>query len=176
MNPIIEILHASAIAPADAAEIRRVTHEAFGDEENSHASYAWAPTDWRVMLRVDRQLAATLEIIDRLATVGDQWVHLAGIGGVATRPSWQGRGLGTEMMQRVTSFMREVVNAEFGLLICADRLIPFYARLGWHMVAGPLLFDQPEMGKIVFPGNTLALPLAGKPFPPGPIDLRGLPW
>jgi hypothetical protein len=47
--------------------------------------------------------------------------------------------------------------------------------LGWQVVEGPLTFDQPQ-GKVTFPDVTMVLPCAGKEWPPGVIDLCGLPW
>jgi len=40
---------------------------------------------------------------------------------------------------------------------------------------GPLTFDQPQ-GKVTFTDVTRILPCTKKDWPPGVIDLCGLPW
>ena len=97
------------------------------------------------------------------------------IGGVATLPEWRGRGLASVAMEKAAAFMDEELGVEFGLLLVDEVTAPFYRRLGWELVPGPLVFDQPG-GKATFPELTMVLPFAGRKWPPGPIDLRGLPW
>ena len=71
--------------------------------------------------------------------------------------------------------IRDELQVAFGLLICDECMIPFYSRLGWQVVEGPLMFDQPG-GKVVFDDVTMVLPCAGENWPEGTIDLCGLPW
>lgn len=47
--------------------------------------------------------------------------------------------------------------------------------LGSLARGGPLVFDQPD-GKLAFQDVTMILPLRGRAWPNGPIDLRSLPW
>ena len=78
-------------------------------------------------------------------------------------------------MERAAVFMRDELKVEAGLLICSDQRVPYYGRLGWQVVAGSLLTDQPQ-GKVVMTVNTMALLWGERLWPAGPIDLCGLPW
>jgi hypothetical protein len=62
------------------------------------------------------------------------------------------------------------------LLLCRPELEPFYERLGWRTVPGPLAFEQPGQ-RLTWPLRVMVLPCApGAEWPRGTIDLRGLPW
>jgi len=67
------------------------------------------------------------------------------------------------------------LGVEFGLLVCEEDVVPFYERLGWQVVEGPLTFDQPG-GQATWPAVVMVLPCGGKAWPEGMIDLCGLPW
>jgi GNAT superfamily N-acetyltransferase len=139
------------------------------------AEYAWSDVDWHVLLRVNGQLVSHVEIVERTGTVDGQPVKLGGIGSVVTLPEWRGQGLAAATLERAAAFMREELQVAFGLLICGQNMMPFYSRLGWQVVDGPLVFDQPG-GKVVFDDVTMVLPCAGEDWPEGTIDLCGLPW
>jgi hypothetical protein len=80
-------------------------------------------------------------------------------------------------METAAAFMRDKLGVEFGLLICGAKMMPYYGKLGWQIVPGPLMFDQPK-GKITFDDSTkiMILPCNKHDWPPGVIDLCGLPW
>ena len=93
-------------------------------------------------------------------------------------------------MQKAAEFLREALAVPFGLLVCDPALAPFYQELGWQVVAGPLIFDQPasfQPGldqvvsggptyKVTLEGAIMVLPCQEHNWPAGLIDLRGLPW
>jgi ribosomal protein S18 acetylase RimI-like enzyme len=137
--------------------------------------YQWSEADWHVMVRVDGALVSYLAIVERVGAVNGQPVKLGGIGGVATLPEWHGRGLASDAMEKATAFMDKKLGVEFGLLLVDEATEPFYRRLGWELVPGPLVFDQPG-GKVTWHELTMVLPFGEREWPPGTIDLRGLPW
>ena len=137
--------------------------------------YQWSGADWHVMVHVDGALVSYLAIVERVGAVNEQPVKLGGVGGVATLPEWRGRGLASAAMGKAAAFMNNELSVEFGLLLVDEATAPFYRRLGWELVPGPLVFDQPG-GKVTFPDLTMVLPFAGRVWPQGTIDLRGLPW
>jgi hypothetical protein len=58
--------------------------------------------------------------------------------------------------------------------------VPFYQSLGWEMIDGPVLCEQPG-GTInlseAFPENpAMVVSLAGDMLPPRTVDLCGYPW
>ena len=59
--------------------------------------------------------------------------------------------------------------------MCLDKRVPLYSRLGWELVRERTVFAQPH-GEQVNEINTMVRPFRDRPWPGGPVDLRGLPW
>jgi hypothetical protein len=78
-------------------------------------------------------------------------------------------------MREAQRFMREEMGVDFGLLMCDEAMIPFYEGLGWRVVDGPLVYDQPG-GKELFDDVVMVYPIAEDAFPEGEIDVQGYPW
>ncbi|MBI4590181.1 MAG: hypothetical protein HY725_15215 [Candidatus Rokubacteria bacterium] len=85
------------------------------------------------------------------------------------------RGIATALLLRAAAFMRDELRAEFGLLFCRHEVAPVYARIGWVPVPGPTWFAQ-SSGMRPYPAETMILKCSDRDWPPGPIDLCGLPW
>ena len=83
-------------------------------------------------------------------------------------------------MQRATEFIWRAQHAELALLFSSEIAVPFYTTLGWIIVHGQVLCEQPG-GVInytqVAPEAPLMmlLPTEAKPSITS-IDMRGLPW
>jgi len=169
----IEIKSDSDITAVERGQTDDCLRRAFWGLTDFH--YQWSDADWHVMVHVDGTLVSYLAIVERVGAVNDQPVKLGGIGGVATLPEWRGRGLASAAMEKAAAFMDEELGVEFGLLLVDEATEPFYRRLGWQLAPGPLVFDQPG-GKVTWHELTMVLPFGGREWPPGPIDLRGLPW
>jgi len=121
------------------------------------------------------EIVTQLGLLKREIRVGDVRIVVGGVGGVATHPARQHRGLSTILMQAAAHFLQTKIKVPFGLLVCADETRPFYARLGWRKVATKLWVTQ---GKKLLPMQTVVmiLPLSARKWPEGEIDLCGLPW
>jgi GNAT superfamily N-acetyltransferase len=141
--------------------------------------YQWTPPaerPWRFLVWEDERLVTHVGVLDREVAVGGQPLHVAGVYSVMTRPADRGKGYASAALRRATEFMRdEIPKAEHGMLICLDTRLAFYGHLGWQRVEAPVAFDQPG-GRQVNEINTMVLPLRGRPWPAGDVDLRGLPW
>ena len=172
MKADIEIRRTDAV-PADELEaIRRWQAQIFGNSE-----YQWADSDWLLTVKVDGNFVSGLEVVERTAKVGNRDVRLGGVGGVITLPEWRGKGLASAALQRANDFICGELGAEFGLLVTGEALIPFYSRVGWERVNGPLTFDQPDGRKVtVTDWVIMVLRCNGRKWPGGEIDLCGLPW
>src|SRR5262245_3310022 len=141
--------------------------------------YLWAPPEarpWRFLVWEDGRLVSHVGVLERTIRVGGQPRHVGGVYSVMTRPTDRGRGHASAALERAAAFMRdELPRAGHGLLLCIDERLRFYRRLGWERVPDPVVFDQP-LGRHVNDINTMVLPLRGRDWPPGEVDLCGLPW
>ena len=144
----------------------------FGVEDHK---YTWRPKDIHIVLDVDGLAASHVGLVDHTVLVGGQLVRVAGVGGVATNGELHGRGYARKALSYATSFMRDEMKVEFGLLFCLDPLKPFYGQQGWQLVTEPVWVEQPS-GRILSPLNMMVLPFDGRAWPEGTTDLRSLPW
>jgi predicted acetyltransferase len=128
-----------------------------------------------VVVKLDGIIVSQVGIVERTGMVDGKPVKLGGVGGVATYPNLQRNGLASAAMHMAAGFMMDSLKVDFGLLVCAREKEPFYRRLGWQEVTGPLVFDQPQ-GKVTFHDVIMILPCVQQDWPPGIIDLCGLPW
>lgn len=138
--------------------------------------FVWARPQWHVTVWQGEEPVSYVGVLQRQGTVSGEPVTFGGIGWVVTPLEHRGRGYASLALARAADFMRDPVGAEFGLLITGESLIPFYGRLGWRRVSNPLLVEQPGRGRVRLEYVTMVLPLGGRPWPEGEIDLRGLPW
>jgi predicted acetyltransferase len=174
----ILVLADSELSVNERKEIDAVCDQAFGVNpgEKEDSIYTWVmQNDWHVVVKLDGVFVSQVGIVERTGTVAGQPVKLGGVGGVATFPNLQKQGLASAAMQKAARFMQESLKVDFGLLLCARETKPFYHKLGWREVAGPLMFDQPQ-GKVTFHEVTMVLPCIKRDWPAGTIDLCGLPW
>jgi GNAT superfamily N-acetyltransferase len=171
----IEFIRSSQVPPAIQKIIDRLDQLAFAGENAEKDSNEWAASDWMVIGRLDGEIVTQLGLLKREIRVGAVRIPVGGVGGVATLPAWQRRGLSTALMGVAAQFMQVELNVPFGLLVCADETQPFYARLGWKTVATKLWFTG--NGKLQSLQTTvMIMPLSKQEWPEGEIDLCGLPW
>ncbi|MBN2311846.1 MAG: GNAT family N-acetyltransferase [Candidatus Hydrogenedentes bacterium] len=168
----VEVRKAGSLSEEERALINDWTQRLFGAAELEHE---WADPDWRILVWCTGALASHLAICERVALAGGAEVKLAGIGSVMTPPEWQGRGLASAAMCRAAEFMRDELLADFGFLLCSETLVPMYARLGWQVVPGPMVFAQ-STGMETWHEAVMVLPCTARDWPEGLIDLCGPPW
>lgn len=135
----------------------------------------WAGADWTVMVWEDDDLVSNVHIIERNALVGGQPVRLGGIGNIATKVEWRGRGYSSAAMKVAQDFLAESLQVDFGLMTCFAWLVEYYEKMGWKIVADHLVMDQPD-GKRTLNYPVLVLPVVKTDWPVGEINLCGLPW
>jgi len=171
----IEFVRASQVSPDIQKIIDQLDQLAFAGQDAEKDTNEWASSDWMVLGRVDGEIVTQLGLLKHEIHVGVVPVLVGGIGGVATHPVWQRRGLSSALMRAAAQFMQTKLNVLFGLLVCANETQPFYARLGWKTVAAELWFTENEKRR---PMQTavMILALSNHEWPEGEIDLCGLPW
>jgi hypothetical protein len=168
------------LSDTERQQMDSLCNQAFGadadDDHTDGVDYVWVMSnDWHVLVELDGKFVSHVGIVERTGTVDGQPIRLGGIGGVATLPGYQKRGLASAAMRDSAEFMCKTLKVDFGLLVCARHREPLYRSLGWQEVPGPLVFDQPQ-GKVTFDNVTMVLPCGKHDWPPGIIDLCGLPW
>ncbi|HYE15101.1 MAG TPA: GNAT family N-acetyltransferase [Pyrinomonadaceae bacterium] len=138
--------------------------------------FRWRPKDWHFLVEADGRVTTHVGVIKHTVRAGGREVTVGGIGGVVTVPEAQGNGLAQRAMRHAAEFMCDELQVEFGMLFCEDRLVPFYARLGWRKVEDEVEFEQ-EAGPVVSPFNVMVLPCGeGREWPAGRVEIGGLPW
>ncbi len=170
----IEINSRREMPKVEREQVDAWVAQIFADDANN---LVWSNSDWYVLVKLDGQMASHVGIVERTGTVNGLPVKLGGIGGVATRLDLRRHGYAGAALRTAAEFMRDELKVEFGLLVCSDQRMPYYGKLGWQLVEGPLMFDQPK-GKSTFDARTkiMVLPCNKHDWPPGVIDLCGPPW
>ena len=177
-NLWIEIIPVDQISTDLNKQIDALDHLAFSGEQHSDPelnSIKWSSHDWMALGYLDTELVTQLCLLKREVIVGQERVWVTGIGGVATHPDWQGRGLASQLLRASQTFIDTEICTPFGLLICADKTQSVYARCGWQMVAKSLMFVQ-DGRRRTLDTCVMILPLTDQPWSAGEIDLDGLPW
>lgn len=175
----IEIIRADQISAELDKQIDQVNRLAFADDD--HDAPEFDSIDWSSRIecmalgRVDGELVTLLGLLRREVLVGGKPVWVAGVGGVTTHPNLQKCGLASALLQAAEKFMRDKMDAPFGLLICADERRSFYGRVGWKHVADELIFTQNGQHRSL-KTSFMILPLAEQAWLPGEIDVCGPPW
>jgi hypothetical protein len=65
---------------------------------------------------------------------------------------------------------------EFALLVCEQKLIPFYERLGWRRFDGSLFVTQMQATVWFTSLLPMTIPIRLRESVSGTIDLLGPPW
>ncbi len=99
-----------ALSTADVSATRAIMVAAFGDDEDE----AFRDEDWdhalggtHVLADVHGEIVAHASVVERELHVGGQPVRTGYVEAVATAPAWQGRGIGTRVMEVVGDVIRD---------------------------------------------------------------------
>jgi predicted acetyltransferase len=139
--------------------------------------YTWSKPDHTVMLiNSENKILAFYNIVERECRFDGSVVRVSGINNLITPVKHRGLGYGSELMSKSANLFFNDLGAEFGLLLCADNLIPFYERFGWFKTRSRVIFDQPGKRKGLWQANIMLLSGEDMSVHPDEIDLCGLPW
>lgn len=174
------------VEPGELEEWKQLLEDAHPPGEvRPGADIRWAEldaeTDYLIRLRDQDELRACAWVTRRTISVSGRETLVAGIRGVVTHPDVRRRGYGRAVMERAQELMRSFADVEFAVLFSSVMAVPFYENLGWRAIPGPVTCDQPS-GRIDYTETLPAAPvmvLGLRPsadFPPGPVDVPGLPW
>ena len=169
----------SELTPDLQNEIHALDKPAFADDgiddDPEFASIQWSSPDWMGLGFLNGELVTQLCLPKRAIIIGAEKVWVAGIGGMATHPSHQHKGYGSELLEATESFMRDEMQVPFGLLICANETRPFYELARWQFAADALYYHQDQQRKIL-KTSVMILQLKNQTWHAGTIDLCGSPW
>jgi GNAT superfamily N-acetyltransferase len=174
MSETLQIIvrHSENLTESESREIEEVDHLAFTGPPDD---VDWSSPEWFVVGKLAGRVISIIGILKRAIRIGETSLEVGGVGGVATHPDYQRRGYGSALLQRAAVFMRADLNVDFGLLVCDQDMVPFYGNLDWQTVQDEMVFDF-RGSKRTFQGITMLLPLGGRSWPRGTIDLCGTPW
>ena len=97
------------------------------------------------------------------------------MGGVFVTAPERGRGLVWQLLQRLLEIAADM-GPERAMLFCRPQLTGLYGKLGFAEIPGPTWVRQPD-GAVEFPLRTMWRPLReGVGWPPGRVDVLGLPF
>jgi aminoglycoside 2'-N-acetyltransferase I len=109
---------------------------AFGDDEDERfrdEDWAHAVGGRHVILGIDGAIVGHASVVERELHVAGRPIRTGYVEAVAIEPGRQGLGLGSTLMERVNTHVRE--HFELGALGTGRH--SFYARLGWQTWRGP---------------------------------------
>jgi predicted acetyltransferase len=170
MNYKIDIQSRDNLTSKQLSELAQWFEEEFG-----HIPIKWAEPEYYVFATADSVIIGRLGVIERMVSVNDRSLKVAGISGVITRSEYREKGIASYMLQKAVSFFTSDLGINFGLLLCRDEVASVYEKLGCRVVEGPTTFDQPN-SKMIYPSLTMVLECGQEHWPIGAIDLCGLPW
>jgi aminoglycoside 2'-N-acetyltransferase I len=113
------------------AELRLFVLAAF---EGRFSEQDWEHTEggWRIVVFAGTTPVAHGAVVPRTLQVGDREFRAGYVEGVATHPRWQRQGMGSRLMDQVTSVVRD----EYELGGLSTGSPAFYERFGWERWRG----------------------------------------
>jgi predicted GNAT family N-acyltransferase len=168
----VEIRFAGGLTDEERRSLFGWGENIFGVED---AQYRWRPKDYHFITEEDGRAISHVGVLKTEVKAGGQEVAVGGVGAVVTVPEARGRRLVHAAMRRAAEFICRELGAEFGMLFCLERLVPFYARQGWQLVEEEVEFEQPS-GKVVSPFRVMVLPCGSRAWPAGRVEVAGFPW
>jgi aminoglycoside 2'-N-acetyltransferase I len=174
MSIEIEIVNGDQSGP----QVEKLFAQASSEEGDAAWRHIkWARADLRVLIDApDGELACHTGIFFRTVTWNGQKVHIAGIGGVATRADLRRRGYASIAIDAAMQTMRDHDAAQFALLFCEPHNFAFYQSRGWQPFAGTIYVEQPA-GKVRFEAMApFVMDLKRQAPTLGTLDLCGPPW
>jgi aminoglycoside 2'-N-acetyltransferase I len=133
MSLQLTVLSAHDLSSSERQAIIDICPEAY--EENFTAVLPQFPDAIHLLARLEnRRVSHACWVTRWLQPDGLPLLKTAYIEAVATVPTFQGKGMGSAVMQRVAT---EIQDYALGGLCAAHDHIGFYRRLGWEMWCGP---------------------------------------
>ena len=161
------------ISEKDKEKLSGLIDDEFGDIPIV-SQIKWASPDWTIFSEKNDELVSFYNIVLRDVAFDQSEFKIAGISNVITPNKHRKNGYASKMLTDSEAFIFNEISANYGLLLCADPMVPFYERLGWYLVESDVYFNQ-SGGKQLWESNARILSDSANIYPEV-IDLNGLPW
>jgi predicted acetyltransferase len=174
----ISIRPSKKLTPAEAHETEILDKLAFageGGEEYDDGIQWIEESKWHVLGRVGGVLVSQVIVSDQHITIGGQSLSIAGVGGVGTHPDWRRRGFARHLLKAAEDLVRTEGGYDFGMLFCDPKMIPYYASCGYIQIFNQIFIIQRGQ-RVAFIDHQMVLPISGKLWPEGVVDIPGRPW
>jgi nodulation protein A len=162
------------------AGLLRAAYPQFPEYFGGRRSWSYVRPELRVIGWAGGSAVATAGVLRRFIEVGgsDQLVAIVGL--VAVHPDHQGTGTGLALMEHTAAALTSL-DVPFGILMCADRLVGFYQRAGWHLLSPrPVTYSpddttepRPFVDEIATAAMVLPVSAALADWPDGPMNWHG---
>jgi len=130
---------------------------------------------WYALARFENIFIGRCGILNRKIMVGNHPMRVSGISGLTILPEWRRMGIANLILNQAETFITQELKTEYSLLICRDETAPFYLKRGWERIDSATYFAQ-NSGMYRFKKTTMIFRCVHRQWPPGDIDLCGLPW
>ena len=175
----LERIDYSVIEESTYRSIRRVLTAAFeddeDDEDDEESLHDFSDFDHWFVVVEDNEVIAVTGLLIRQILVGGKLIAVAGIGGVATDARHRSHRHASRLVDAAVRFAGEL-DLPFVLLQCVSNLVPFYTDRGWQEVPESLLCRQSDGQTYSSSELPMVISLGSTTWPPGLIDMNGLPW
>jgi aminoglycoside 2'-N-acetyltransferase I len=132
----VRLVKSADLTPAEDERLHELMHDAFADDEHG----GFTDEDWQHALGGTHFLLESDGAIVSHASVVTRDIHLGGVPlvtayveAVATMPSRQGQGFGTQVMRAVGGFIDD---GDWQIAALGTGSQAFYERLGWRRWRG----------------------------------------
>lgn len=163
---------------AEASKLAAWKRELFAEDRDIVDAFTWqnkADMGFGIHAYSGNELVGFAHVFARLGRIDDSWVLMGCLGSVMTSKQHQGKGVATITVETAGGVILNTLQADLGVLVCKSALLPFYERLGWRRIPGPIFIEQ-RKEKMQWPFEAMALLREdGKPAA-GKLDLCGLPF
>ena len=172
------IQKASELSASESASLRVLGEEAFKPQDEidrQSREKEWAPPQIHIAGWDNNEAVCHVGVTLRTGTLNGIEVAIGGIGGVATLRRFQRQGLASKGLELANDVLKEH-SLDFGLLVCRDRMIPFYGQRGWSLYTDPVSITQRGQTMPFSVVSVMVCSLGYAPAIEGTIDLKGPPW
>jgi predicted GNAT family N-acyltransferase len=141
------------------------------------AGLTWRGKDRHVGIRDPEGRLAAVGGAARVtvAVLDGEPFDVVGLGGLIIRRDVRGLGLMPVLMDALAR-IADGMGPDRAMIFCDEPLTELYGRRGYVAIDDEVYVDQPD-GRVAMPMTAMWRPLRpGPPWPPGRVDVRGLPF